>query len=125
MITPDPVLMEMECGREFSVSMGKFEEKEEEETKEIKKVWKEFPFVESSQCEICFFSEKGVCRFENITYEETEEFKGDTYIVKIEDITQNAPNKLEDTHIQFNIISKTETPALAKGKGKPPPPKKK
>jgi len=129
MITPEPVIISQESGREFEFELGRLEDPPAPEVEEgaeappadeeVQKMFKNYKFNQKEEDIFSLFqTNEGVAVIEGIEYSITDEFKGGKYEIIVRDRTPFIEDHLKEIRISLEIIDPEEVPVATKGKKK-------
>lgn len=129
MITPDPVIIHQESGREIEFEMGRMEvptspEVEGEPQPPVplegqEPVWTVYNFDQNTiDFKSYYDTEEGVVKIENLKFEIKDGLKGGKYDIIVRDVTNKIKDHLPDIKISLEIINPEEPPVPVKGKKK-------
>eukprot|EP00347_Sterkiella_histriomuscorum_P017342 403349752 len=140
MITPDPLVMVNENGRNFEFELGRFEKVRkvpllegevppagEPNPDDFEDKWATYKFNQKKESlKDQIQSKEGILSVKDLSYTLNESFRGGTYEITIRDVTRGITNKMPDVKVELliidpeEILAQQQAAALAKN-----PPKKK
>jgi hypothetical protein len=129
MVTPEPVVIVQESGREIEFELGRMEvpKKEGEEGEDappqdesqVEKVFVPYQFNQKEKgLKSVVLTNEGVAAVEGLEFSLNDKFKGGKYEIIVRDKTPYIDERLGEVRISLEIIDPDEAPVPAKGKKK-------